>query len=71
LIKKDLFNVLERPYFFFAHEGNPSPGNYDEYCIGEDMYFCRKVVKSGLQIWAHGDVLCGHLGKFVYTLNRS
>ena len=71
LIKKELFNALEKPYFFFAHEGNPSPGNYGEYCLGEDMYFCRKVIKSGLQIWAHGNVLCGHLGKFVYTLNRS
>lgn len=70
LIKKELFYTIKQPWFFFAHEGNPSPNNCDEYCIGEDMYFCRKVVKSGLQIWAHGDVLCGHIGKFIYTLNR-
>ena len=71
LIRKDLFEKIEKPYFFFAHEEAPKPGVRAEYCIGEDMYFCRKVVKSGLQIWAHGNVLCGHLGKFVYTLNRS
>lgn len=71
LIRSDLFNVIEKPYFFFAHEDAPKRGVRAEYCIGEDMYFCRKVVKSGLQIWAHGNVLCGHLGKFVYTLNRS
>lgn len=71
LIRRDLFNVIEQPYFFFAHEEAPKPGIRAEYCIGEDMYFCRKVIKSGLQIWAHGNVLCGHLGKFVYTLNRS
>ena len=71
LIRKDLFEKIEKPYFFFAHEEAPKPGIRAEYCIGEDMYFCRKVIKSGLQIWAHGNVLCGHLGKFVYTLNRS
>lgn len=71
LLRKDLFEKIEKPYFFFAHEEAPKPGVRAEYCIGEDMYFCRKVVKSGLQIWAHGNVLCGHLGKFVYTLNRS
>lgn len=71
LIRKDLFEKIEKPYFFFAHEEAPKQGVRAEYCIGEDMYFCRKVVKSGLQIWAHGNVLCGHLGKFVYTLNRS
>lgn len=71
LIRKDLFEKIEKPYFFFAHELAPKTGVRAEYCIGEDMYFCRKVVKSGFQIWAHGDVLCGHLGKFVYTLNRS
>jgi hypothetical protein len=71
LIRRDLFNVIEKPYFFFAHEEAPKPDVRAEYCIGEDMYFCRKVVKSGLQIWAHGNVLCGHLGKIIYTLNRS
>ena len=66
LIKKDLFLSIEQPWFFFAHEGNPQKGSTDEYCIGEDMYFCRKVIRAGVQIWAHGSVICGHLGKYVY-----
>lgn len=66
LIRADLFNKIERPYFFFAHEGSPGPNNYDPYCIGEDMYFCRKVIMAGIQIWAHGSVLCGHVGKYIY-----
>ena len=71
LIRRDLFSKIEQPYFFFAHEGNPSPGNNDEYCIGEDMYFCRKVLRAGIQIWAHGSVLCGHLGKFIYKFRNT
>lgn len=66
LIKKELFGMIEQPWFFFAHEGAPENSNTDEYCIGEDMYFCRKVIRAGVQIWAHGSVLCGHLGKYVY-----
>lgn len=71
LIRKDLFEHIEQPYFFFAHEGNPSSNNTDEYCIGEDMYFCRKVLRAGIQIWAHGSVLCGHLGKFIYKFRNT
>jgi GT2 family glycosyltransferase len=71
LIRKDLFSKIEKPYFFFAHEGNPAPNNTDEYCIGEDMYFCRKVLRAGIQIWAHGSVLCGHLGKFIYKFRNT
>lgn len=71
LIRRDLFSKIEQPYFFFAHEGNPSSNNSDEYCIGEDMYFCRKVLRAGIQIWAHGSVLCGHLGKFIYKFRNT
>lgn len=71
LIRRDLFSKIEQPYFFFAHEGNPSSNNSDEYCIGEDMYFCRKVIRAGIQIWAHGSVLCGHLGKFIYKFRNT
>lgn len=66
LIRRELFQMIEQPWFFFAHEGTPKDGNNDEYCIGEDMYFCRKVIQKGIQIWAHGSVLCGHMGKYVY-----
>lgn len=71
LIRADLFNRIEKPYFFFAHEGNPGKNNYEEYCIGEDMYFCRKVLRAGIQIWAHGSVLCGHIGKYIYRFKNA
>lgn len=70
LIRKDLFNAIEKPYFFFAHEGDITKDDMSEYCIGEDMYFCRKVIKNGYQIWAHGNVLCGHIGNFIFQFNR-
>ena len=66
LIHKDLFTQIERPYFFFAHENCSEDGTRSPYCMGEDMYFCRKIVKAGLQMWAHGDVICGHVGKYIY-----
>jgi hypothetical protein len=70
LIRKDLFEAIEKPYFFFAHEGDLTKNEVGEYCIGEDMYFCRKVIKGGYQIWAHGNVLCGHIGNFIFQFNR-
>lgn len=66
LIHRDLFAKLQYPWFVFAHEGNPTPGNNDPYCIGEDLYFCRSVIQAGIDIWAHGSVLCGHVGKFIF-----
>ena len=64
LIRKDLFDEIEQPWFFFAHE--ECKEQWGEYCIGEDMWFCRKVIKAGKDIYAHGNVLCGHIGKFIY-----
>lgn len=68
LVKKDLFDQLERPFFFMAHEECAKDGENNDlpYCMGEDMYFCRQVVQKGYQIWAHGSVQCGHVGRYVY-----
>lgn len=72
LCKRELFNMVEQPWFFMAHEENVVniDGNTDEYCIGEDMYFCRKLIKNGIQIWAHGSVLCGHVGTYIYNFKK-
>ena len=72
LIRRDLFENLKRPYFFMAKEEctNNEGGTANPYCLGEDMYFCRQIVQKGLQIWAHGSVLCGHVGKFVYSFPK-
>ena len=70
LIKKELFQMIEQPWFFFAHEGDIVNNKDGAYCIGEDMYFCRKVIMKGIQIWAHGSVICGHLGKYIYEFPK-
>ena len=72
LIRRDLFENLKRPYFFMAKEEctKNEDGTDNPYCLGEDMYFCRQIVQKGLQIWAHGSVLCGHVGKFVYNFPK-
>lgn len=73
LLRKDLFAELEPPFFFMAKE-ECSKGDDDSdlpYCLGEDMYFCRQVVQKGLQIWAHGSVQCGHVGRFVYNFPQN
>lgn len=72
LCKCELFDKIEQPWFFFAHEENSvnDENNSDEYCIGEDMYFCRKLIKNGIQIWAHGSVLCGHVGTYIFNFKR-
>lgn len=69
LIRRDLFENLKRPYFVMAKEEctKNEDGADNPYCLGEDMYFCRQIIQKGLQIWAHGSVLCGHVGKFVYN----
>lgn len=67
LLRRDLFEKLDKPYFFFAHEECGPDGSGQPYCIGEDMYFCRQVVQKGLEIWAHGNVICGHVGNFMYA----
>ena len=61
LLRRDLLDTLPQPYFVFATEDGE-----DEYCMGEDLYFCRQVIRSGGQMWAHGSVLCEHIGKFFY-----
>ena len=70
LIHRSLFDKLKEPYFVFAHEGNPRQGSLEPYCIGEDLYFCREVLRAGVQIWAHGSVLCGHVGKFIFEFPK-
>src|SRR3990167_457179 len=37
-----------------------------ELVCGEDMWFCRKAIKAGYDIWADSTVKVGHLGEFEY-----
>lgn len=68
LIKKEVFEKLKKPYFFFAHEGDPNEKveGGAVYCIGEDMYFCREMVRHNIPMFGVGSVRCGHIGKFIF-----
>ena len=34
---------------------------------GEDMSFCYRVNQLGHQIWCDSNIMCGHIGTYVYT----
>ena len=34
---------------------------------GEDISFCHRVNKLGVQIWCDSNIMCGHIGQYVYT----
>lgn len=60
LIKTDLFNKIERPWF--ANE------NYDTGMtkVGEDYYFCNKVLNAGFDIWCDPTLKINHIGNYLY-----
>jgi len=60
LLKTSLFDKVSRPWF--ANE------NYDTGMtrVGEDYYFCNKVVDAGIDIWIDPQIPIGHIGNYVY-----
>ena len=59
MIRTELLKTLERPWFRtidLAVLGG------DQYSVQttDDMYFCKKAIKAGHKILAHGAVLCPH-----------
>lgn len=62
LIKMDVFEKLDMPYFNFAwNEGTGF--------IGEDWYFCDKLEKAGIDLWIDHDLSkeVGHIGSYQYS----
>jgi len=59
-----VFDALELP--FFAIE--PQPPEFVKHC-GEDVYFCRKLAKAGIEIYIDHDLSkeVAHIGDFEYT----
>lgn len=55
LIKKEVFEKLEKPYFKFE---------FDEEILkpkrSEDLYFCDKAHEAGFEIWCDSSVICNH-----------
>lgn len=51
LIKRKVFEKLKEPYFWFEGEQ------------GEDLYFCRKALEAGFEIWCDARVKVGHISE--------
>lgn len=63
MIRVAVFNVLAKPYFNLALDG-------DQLC-GEDVYFCHKAREAGFELWCDGDLSSqiGHIGQKIHRLS--
>jgi len=61
LIKKEVFDKLEKPYFHYIPRGEKTLRK------GEDLYFCEKAKEAGFKIYCDTSVKCGHMGTKVIT----
>jgi hypothetical protein len=78
LIKTEIFEKLERPWFFEPKKTDVDRlvdfNGLEAFCAGEggtdDLYFCNKVTEAGFKVKAHGGVLPVHLDQEgrMYTL---
>ncbi len=57
LIKREVFNKIPKPWFFHGTEEAPK---------GEDIYFCDKATKAGIDLFIDGSVKVGHVGEKIY-----
>jgi hypothetical protein len=51
---------LPQPWFDLINDEN---GNL---VIGEDIYFCQKLIEHGVEIWCDPTIKIGHIGTFAY-----
>ena len=62
LIKMDVFDKIEEPYFSIGKRGKIR--------IGNDFYFCDKAQKAGFKIWVDSSAKTGHLGVHPFTIHN-
>lgn len=55
LIKRNVFEALEKPYFIFDY--NP---DHTIHTRSEDIRFCDNAIAAGFEIYADTSVQCGH-----------
>jgi GT2 family glycosyltransferase len=57
MIRKDVFNVVKFPWFRWPE------GVVDGQHIvkSDDLDFCERCKANGIEVWANGDVRCGHV----------
>jgi hypothetical protein len=58
LIRLEALKKMEPPYFWFDF--------IDERIVGEDVYFCRKATRAGLEVWCDPTIRIGHVGEYTY-----
>ena len=51
LIKRKVFERLDKPYFLFTHDPNKTPPD-----LSEDFYFCNKARQAGFTVYCHGSL---------------
>ena len=61
LIHKSVFTMLQFPWFRWELDVSNPNGK------SEDFYFCEKVRKAGMKIWADTSLRCGHVVTSVLT----
>lgn len=64
LIKKEVFEKVERPWFRIQEEETTDSGRTTVIRRGEDTYFCRKATKAGFKLKIMTDYDIGHLREF-------
>lgn len=60
LVRMSVFDKLEQPYFAM-------PEGAEGGVLGEDLYFCEKLDKAGVEMYVDTGVMVGHLGEYPYT----
>lgn len=58
LLKPEIFQKIEKPYFMFSHE---KWGDKD-ITLSEDLYFCRQLMRNGLKMVVDTGIVSCHIG---------
>lgn len=57
LVRRDVFEEIDKPWFVA-----------NEWCSGEDNYFCRQATRAGFPVFVDRSVISGHLQGEVHPL---
>lgn len=62
LIKGDVFRKMSYPHFVYQSAID------HKNTISEDVYFCKKAIELGFEVWTDTTVKCDHIGSYRYSL---
>jgi len=60
LIQTDALRAMSKPWFFY--EWDPDK----EETVGEDVFFCKKARREGIDVWCDPTIEVKHIGDFQY-----